>query len=238
MTPLLIATAFADSALSVGHYGAELWVSSATKTAVFGEIRGQSVSWLLVDITDQDGQLWQQHTTCTVELLDSTGNSRAALSPSFISSLPVLRYPIQTTDGYRADIGLEHVGYDPTYSLPTRADTPGVIDWDEDGNPGATITLNIPLLGNVELYIAQRAQMILTGQVLASGQVRGGLELPIMEQQTLGASVGFLDRSPPIRPLPEESGFAMLLLPEGSGCAAIKPTLCTAGVARTESCAR
>lgn len=238
MMSLLIATALAAPGPSVGRYGAELWVSSATKTPVIGEVRGQSVSWLLVEITDRDGQLWQQHTTCTVELLDATGSSRAALSPGFISSIPVRRYPIQTTSGYRADIGLEHVGYDPAYPLPTRADAPGVIDSDGDGNPGATVILEIPLLGSAEMYIAQRAQMTLTGQVLASGQIRGVLELPIMEQQTLGASVSILDRSPPIRPLPEDSGFAMLPLPDGAGCAAIKPTLCEAGVARTESCAR
>ena len=88
------------------------------------------------------------------------------------------------------------------------------------------------------MYIAQRAQITLTGQVLASGQVHGGLELPVMEQQTLGASVSLLNRSQPIRPLPEDSGFAMLQLPEGSDCAAIKPALCQAGVARAESCAR
>lgn len=100
------------------------------------------------------------------------------------------------------------------------------------------MTFGLPVLGNVEMYIAQRAQMTLTGRVLASGQVRGGLELPIMEQQTLGASVSLLNRAPPIRPVPEDSGFAMLLLPEGSSCAAIKPALCLAGVARAESCAR
>ncbi len=235
---ILLAAAALAATLPAGRYGAELWVASATKTPIIGEVRGQSVSWLLVEVTDRDGQLWQEHITCAIELLDAAGQTRAALAPGFISAIPVRSYPVQITDGYRADFGLEHIGYDPAWPLPERGDAPGVLDWDSDGHPGATVLLEIPLLGVAEIYIAQRARMTLTGEILPSGEVRGALQLPLLEQRTLGASVGLLDRSPPIRPLPQASGFAWRPRRAVAAGPAVTPALARGGTARTESCVR
>ena len=238
MILLFFGRAAADPNLPPGRYGMELWVTSATRTPVLGEIHGQSVSWLLIDIEDDGTRLWQEQRACAIELLDTFGGSRASFSPLFVSSLPTRRYPVSLTDGYRVDAGIEYIGYDPAYPLPSRGGEPGVVDWDRDGNPGATIHLKIPLLGVAEIYIAQHAQILLEGASPAAGRVSGSLSLPLFEQRTLGASTRVLDRSPPIRPILDKSGFSMAPLEADTECRTLLSDLCSTGAARAESCAR
>ena len=238
MIVLLTGLAAAEPTLQPGQYGIELWVTSATQTPILGEIKGQSVSWLLATVEEQDSELWQTHTTCAVELLDTFGQARASFSSSFVDALADKHYPLQTVDGYIADVGTDYIGYNPAWPLPTSASDPGVLDWDGDGHPGATISLSIPLVGTAEMYIVQRARMSLVGTIASPTRVSGGLLLPLFEQQTLGATARLLDRSPPVRPLPEQSGFSMAALPEGTDCSSVAAALCEAGVARAESCDR
>ena len=234
---LLTGLALAAPQLLPGQYGAELWVGSATGVPVIGEIRGESVSWLLIQIELVGDQLWQEHTTCAVELLDATGKTHARFAEGFVDSLAHHRYLLSATDGhYQANTGLEHLGYDPSWPLPNHPDDPGVIDSDGDGHPGVSVLLDIPLLGTEEIFIAQRAQMILTGTILSADRVVGGLELPVLDQRTLGATLRLLERSPPVRPLPEESGFSMVRLPEQTDCTTLKASLCALSVVRPESC--
>ena len=135
----------------------------------------------------------------------------------FIAALAKHNYPIQLEKdaqgwSYRADLGVERIGYRANGSddkLPTKVDDPAVFDWDEDGHPGATLKLSIPLLPSGELYVVQRGQSILTGRVVQPGKIEGGIEVRNFDQKVLDAWPGFLAKSPEIEPNPKESRFTL-----------------------------
>jgi hypothetical protein len=148
----------------------------------------------------------------------------------FIAALANHAYPIHLDKDaqgwrYRADLGLERIGYQRTIAdgrLPMQIDDPAVYDWDGDGHPGATLKLSVPLLPDGELYVVQRGHSILNGRITKPGNVDGSIEYKIFEQRVLGAWPGFLNQSPEIVPDPKESRFAITPLPPGSTCETVK----------------
>jgi hypothetical protein len=126
---------------------------------------------------------------------------------------------------YRADLGIERIGYHPGVGdakLPMAADDPAVYDWDDDGKPGATLKLSVPLLPDGELYVVQRGQSILNGRITEAGRIEGTIEVRSFEHRVLGAKPGFLNKSPEIRPDPSGSRFAITQVAAGSTCEALR----------------
>jgi hypothetical protein len=148
----------------------------------------------------------------------------------FIAALASHTYPIQIekqSQGwrYRADLGVERIGYRSTSTedkLPSKIDDPAVFDWDNDGHPGATLQLSIPLLPSGELYIVQRGQSILTGEIVEPGTVEGKIQVQSFEQRVLGARPSFLAKSPEIEPDPNESRFRLTPISPAATCAALR----------------
>jgi len=148
----------------------------------------------------------------------------------FIAALANHTYPIELEKDaqgwrYRADLGLELIGYknsagDPP--LPDRIDDPAVYDWDGDGHPGATLKLSVPLLPDGELYVVQRGHSILNGRITQPGYIEGAIEYRTFEQRVLGAWPSFLNRSPKIAPDAKESRFSISPLPPGSTCDSVR----------------
>ena len=150
----------------------------------------------------------------------------------FIAALAKHSYPIQVEkDGqgwrYRADLGIERIGYKQIageLNLPTKADDPAVYDWDDDGHPGATVKISVPLLPDGELYVVQRGQSILDGRITGRGRIDGSIEVRSFEHRVLGAWPGFLNRSPKIIPDSTESRFSIIPIPQGSTCETLRGT--------------
>ena len=120
---------------------------------------------------------------------------------------------------------MERIGYRATGTeekLPGSIDDPAVFDWDNDGHPGATLQLSIPLLPSGELYIVQRGQSILTGDILERGKVEGRIQVQSFAQRVLGARPSFLAKSPEIEPDANESRFRLTPVSDSTTCAALR----------------
>jgi hypothetical protein len=224
-------------ALTPGRYG--LYMKSATHAhlPVLGARPGASVAWLTVDVARDAAGGWQAvQTPCALEMVGAGDKADVRLSDGFIDALGTKRYRLDVaTDAtgtrVRADLGMDHVGYDPTRSPdgpPRRAGDPGVVDFESDGNPGATVIIDVPMLGEMEIYIAQAAHSSLHGAVRADGSVHGGVEGHALQQQTLGATNPLMRVSPRMSPDPAGSFFWMVPIPGDTGCDALASRMCTA----------
>ncbi len=219
-----------ESLFPAGTYRLEMRMVSHTRVPVFGNSRSASVSVSLVNVRREGSSLIQSHRVCDFRVDDGAKIIRLIFPEKFIASLAQPIYPVQLEkDGdawrYRADLGTEHVGYRPINGVdpvPTQADDPTVYDWDNDGHPGATLKLSVPLLPDGELYVVQRGQSILHGSILEHGRVEGSIEVRRFEQRVIGAWPAFLKQSPEITHDPEASRFSLTLIAPESTCESLR----------------
>jgi hypothetical protein len=145
----------------------------------------------------------------------------------WVTALPVKEYPLQieqVADGswsYKADLLPLRIGYDPKLTgdeLPQDMDSPGVIDWDGDGKPAATVYLDMNVLGKVEVYLVQAANTILEGRVVSADSIQGQMLTTELRQRTIGATNRLFVTNPVVKPYPPESTFSMVRVPLDSTC--------------------
>ena len=149
----------------------------------------------------------------------------------FIGSLARPVYPLELSKNshgweYRADLGLEHIGYRPNGNdgkVPTQTGDPEVFDWDGDNEPGATLVLTIPLFPDGELFVVQRGRSILEGRIVQPDHVEGKINVPVFEQKVLGAKPSFFNRTPEIVPDSDRSRFVLTRVAEGTNCDTVVP---------------
>jgi len=216
--------------LKPGAYKLEMIMASTTRVPFFGSSKSASKSISLVEIRRDGDGLVQNHRVCDFRVLEDSKMIKMIFPEKFIAALAKHSYPIQLEKkaagwSYRADLGIERIGYRPNGTeekLPTKIDDPEVYDWDGDGHPGATLQLSIPLLPTGELYVVQRGQSILTGRMVQPGKIEGHVEVRHFDQKVLGAWPGFLARSPEIEPDPKESRFTLSPIAADSTCEALR----------------
>ena len=211
-----------------GRYALSLHTVTRTRVPFLGWTSSETTSDVLVDIRDgDDGARWQRQEVCDVRISSRGASARIVVPDAFVASLPIKHIPIRLTphpDGtvaYRADLGVDEVGFDSARArgdVPRTVDDPAVIDSDRDGKPGATIRIEAPVLGRAELYVVQRGSMILTGTLLDEGGVAGTVTLGPVEQHTIAASNNLLVSSPRIEPVSEESWFRLTPVAATAGC--------------------
>jgi hypothetical protein len=225
-----LARAQREQVIPPGTYRLEMILASIARLPFFGTSKSASRSISLVEIRNGEGELIQSHRVCDFRVLDDSAMIKMIFSDRFVSALAKQSYPIQVEkDGqgwrYRADLGIERIGYKPISAesdLPTSINDPSVYDWDGDGNPGATLKISVPLLPDGELYVVQRGQSILNGRINRPGRIDGSIEVLTFEHRVLGAWPGFLNRSPEITPDPKESRFSIIPIPQGSSCETLR----------------
>lgn len=224
----------AAATLPPGRYGMELVVATFAQVPVLGQSRGSSVSLLLLDLTEgPDGRLRATQRVCAVEMRGAGERAQMRLSDGFLKAQGSKTWTVDLSEdgALVADLGVDHVGFKPSGKdspVPARATDPGVIDWDGDGRPGATILLRAPVLGDVELYVAQRAHVRLRGRAGADGRAAGAVEVLRFEQHTIGSSHRLFDTSPEMWPDPASSGFSLWPAPAGTTCAGLRAARCAA----------
>ncbi len=207
-----------------GTWALEVVVAAITRAPLFGETRSASRSTLLVRVT-RDGDGWvQRQTVCNTVLEGGTKLARTTLPDGWRAALPDRTYPVELTRAgdtwtWRADTGVQVVGYDPARGdLPARADEPHVVDADRDGKPGATVRVVVPGFGAAEVWVAQRGHSRLEGALVGPDRVEGRVVLLEQRQATLGASHPLFDFTPDTRPDPSRSTFAMWRVDGAAGC--------------------
>lgn len=220
MLNLLLPTALAAPPDLSGDWEIVLMVVNSAKIPVFGDTEVTTKTTLIAHI---DG-LTQRHTTCTVEPSSPLRMVTTTVPDSFVRHIPDKTYPITVTGAgdYLADFGPQHIAYDPALSgglPPDEADHPAVRDWEGDGKPGATIHLNAPVFGQVEVYIVQLAHTRLSGQITSPDAFSGALDILAMRQRSIGASPEIFASNPKVAPVPGASSFTMRRLPAGTTCA-------------------
>ena len=219
-----------EAMLQPGAYKLEMIMASITRVPFFGSSKSASKSVSLVEIKRDGANLIQSHKVCDFRVLEDSKFIKMIFPEKFIAALGQHSYPIQLERDdqgwrYRADLGIERIGYKPLgddAKLPEKIDDPNVFDWDGDGQPGATLKLSVPLLPEGELYVVQRGHSILTGRVVQPGKIEGSIEVLNFAQRVLGAKPGFLNASPEITPDPKESRFSLTQLPVGSSCETLR----------------
>ncbi|MEN0063665.1 MAG: hypothetical protein AAGA48_16050 [Myxococcota bacterium] len=212
----LVATAETAPSLNEGRYLMTLHAATQARVPVFGWTPSVTTSQVVVELSRTETGWVQRHEVCDVRVSGHAKRGRTEIPDAFVEALPVKRYAVKLTpsgEGWRydADLGIDHLGYDPslTAEVPRKPGDVGVIDGDSDGFPGVTVRLRVPLVGSADVYVVQRASMKLAGEVSSDGTVEGRIEVDDLYQRTLSASHWMFKGSPEIRPIPEDSWFSM-----------------------------
>jgi hypothetical protein len=209
-----------------GSWKLELRAANHVQMPVLGPNTVRSHQIMLVEIRGE-GQLIQSHSVCSLEVRSDHSFIETIIPDSWVAALPDKEYPLQIdpmADGgwsYKADLLPLRIGFDPAITddeLPLDLDAPGVIDWDGDGKPAATVYLDLHIFGKVEVYLVQAANTHLDGLVESSDSVRGQMLTPELRQRTIGATNRLFVTNPVVVPYPPESTFSMVRVPAGSTC--------------------
>lgn len=215
----------ADPPLREGPHALLIDVGTRSRVPVAGTTDVVTRSLLRVEVSRTATGWVQTQEVCAARVLSDT-RAQTVLPDAFIEAMPTQRYPVtltRTSSGWRwrADPGPSPIGYDPERtggSVPTEVDAPGVIDHEGDGHPGATVLLEVPVLGSVRLYIAQNSWIRYHGIVNERGRVTGKVEQVSTTQHTLGASAPLFDADPEITAVPEKSHFMQAPLASSRSC--------------------
>jgi hypothetical protein len=213
-----------------GTWRLDLEVQTQATMPVFGGTTVTTHQIMLATVTrGADGRQVQTHDTCDMYATASRAITEPALPRAFVDAIPDKSYPLEftaTADGWRVDMDFKplHIGYDPGPSagaLPQEIGDPGVIDWDHDGHPGATIRLAVPLFGDVAVYQVQRTHARIRGTILSADRIDGKVRLDEFVQRTIGASNRLFAQNPTLEALAEKSWFRQERVPTGTTCAAL-----------------
>ena len=190
-----------------GLYGLEVVMAGLINVPFLGEIQIMTRSLLAVEIESIDGQYWQSQHVCAVESYDSSRLSQTRIPAQFVSAIPPQRIPIHLNDDQISwDPNPVYMGFDGQSPLPVELTDPRATDTDQDGIPGVTVLLDIPLLGTVELYMVQSSDIAMNGSWGSDGG-RGQITVQHMAQETIGSSNMVFNRSNQLNPQPELSTF-------------------------------
>jgi hypothetical protein len=215
----------------IGRYAMELRVASTARLPLLPADRTTTVSLLLVELRQAAGKgvLMQRHQVCHV-IIEGSSAVRMEVPDAFVRAFSKREYPVvfdRVAGGwsYAADMGLDAIGFDPALTggeLPRGLSDPGVLDWDGDGEPGATVEMRVPAFGRVQLFIAQRSRLVLKSKATDERGIRGGVQIPMLEQRTLGARPALFGRTPRLSPDPARSAFQLVRVAPSTDCAGIR----------------
>jgi hypothetical protein len=232
MLHLMLMGVAAAGAPPPGDYGMVLKVATFSRVPVLGDKPGLSVSWLQVTVSeDPDGVPRARHRACAVDMHGAGDAAKVWVAPSFLEALGTKDYRLEPGPGggFAGDFGPDAVGWDPTAAsgrLPQNLSDRGVVDWDGDGQPGATVHIDVPIFGSVQMFLVQRSRTRIAGHWQDGGVARGAVHSDYIEQFTLDATNPLFRLRTHMRPDPARSGFVLVPVPPGTACAAIKAEIC------------
>lgn len=225
----LLSLAFAaDPPNVVGTWSLQITVGTKVVIPVIGGISNWTTTMALVTIRSGPSGLVQTQTVCSVTNGSKPELARTILPPSFVKALPVRVFPVsvtETKDGWRflADPGEMPVGFNPRATpIPTTLESPGILDFEGDGHPGATVQVEVPVIGlKGDVWVVQNGHTVMRAGQVSDDYIRGNASVILLEQHTLGATHPWLTSNPKVQQDPANSFFEMKRLPEGSGCSAL-----------------
>jgi len=193
-------------------YAIEMQVVTEAQVPVLGKRTIVTRSYSQVTFA-RDEQGWTQtFVPCAME----NDSGQVSFPPEFIRSIPPRTHRITWTDqSYRVDTGASFLGVKgPIEAVPFEPDHPAIVDADDDGHPGVTVHLTLPLFGRIRLYLAQVNHSVLTGQKRDDGSITGSVDMRRMETRTLAASIGLFAVNPEVTLVDGASRFSIVPDPE------------------------
>lgn len=189
-------------------YALELVMVTESQIPVAGKREIVTRSYAHIDFEQKDGVWVQNQKACAVVV----EGGRVTFPETFVGSIPAQSFPVSWVNGrYSVDPGPTFVGVDkPTDTLPEASDDPRVTDQDGDGKPGVTVYMNLPLFGQLEMYIVQAAHSVMAGTVDDKGVISGPVDVRRLDQHTIGASMKVFAKTLPTRVLPGRSTFRIV----------------------------
>jgi hypothetical protein len=215
----------------VGTWYLRIRTATDARVPIIGNTHIQSTTHLLVSIVNNDGVLYQTQRTCIVDSRPSRSITKTVLPKAFIDHLPVKTYPVFLAEkangawSYSADLQQQYVGYDGKKAngvIPEDDDDPSVFDWDEDGEPGASVLIDIPLFGHIRIYMVQTNHTLLNGQLLNDNRIEGHSEQLVLDQRTIGADNRLLTTSPKLSVGKGHDRFEMMRIEDDATCTDIR----------------
>ncbi len=224
---LLVSLAHAEPPNLEGTWALKTHSQSQAKLPILGKIKASSDTLALAEVRRVDGVLQQSHKACVVSVEGGSLVS-SRMPPAYSAHLPRRSYPLLLTaqgDGWSvtADWGQMTYGWSGKCAeMPAGPEDPCVADHDNDGHPGVTIQAKIPMFAWAEIYLAQTNHAALSGTVESADKMSGQLEIRTSTSSVLDASNRLFTRDPPVTtPVPAESYWTMMRLPEGATCDAV-----------------
>lgn len=187
-------------------------------------------TYALVKWTQDGDKVRYTEETCSV-LTDPVFGAEAIYTKAFIDAIDLRKRTAQLIgDGetrrfvagpYHQAFGVE-LANPMTDPLPKDPKDPAIRDSDKDGKPGNTVVIRHPMMGEGQVFIAQRSVARLEGRLLPDGQVRGVI-FTSPDMFKIDATKWWLKKDAPQRqhPSPKESPFVMVPVDDGMGCPAI-----------------
>ncbi len=190
-----------------GLYLLDTEIVTESRVPIFGRNLVNTQTTALVQIAEEEEGLQARQQTCRVVIEDAS-RATTRIPEAFIRALEPIVYSV-TVDGlgFQFEGELQRVGL-----------VDGEIqDTDRDGRPGATIWLDVPLFGQIDVYVTQETASVLRGTydgVVGTGVV----DVTTIRQQTLGASHPLFRISPRLSPVPGRSRFRIERIQEDTTC--------------------
>jgi hypothetical protein len=232
LLPLLLASTpvqagEAPGADLVGTWRFDVVVTTRAQVPILGEAVIETHKVMLATVRQgPDQALRQKHDACGMYARSNRRVAETCFPPGFIAAMHEQEYGLeveQDTRGLhlRATVAPVHLGWDPQAAggeMPQRADAPGVVDGDHDGQPGVTVHVRAPLFGQVSVYVVQHSVTALDGWRQDADTITGRARLATLDQRALGASNPLFATNVPLSPDDGRSWFSMRRVPEGTTC--------------------
>jgi hypothetical protein len=219
-----------DSPDITGTFHLRMRSETHAKVPVLGTAVISTITDVVATVQRENDQWVQRHSTCTVKTVTTRAIAKTILPDRFVRALGDKRYPVELRHDnagwhYTAHFTPQHIGYDAAMSdgvMPTDKHDPSIVDWDNDGKPGATVLLRIPIFGDIGIYMVQYNHSVLNGRIESADRVTGTMAMLGMNQRTIGADNRLFIANPSIVPAPEAQPFEMDRIPDGSTCADLR----------------
>ncbi len=222
-----------EAPVQPGLWGVRLELATNSRAPVIREVESTLYLWALAEV-GQDEQGWfQTHRVCEADIVGTSVLARTIIPQVYVEHMPRQRLRPQVSQEawrwtWNVNLDPMPIGYDYDASpdvLPASADHPAVYDWDEDGKPGATVLVDLPLFQPFEVYITQLSRLRLAGGIDDENHIQGRLYLDSLERHVIGASNRLFNRDVDTWPRPDASRFFMLRLPQGTPCDQVRGLL-------------
>jgi hypothetical protein len=224
------APASAQSALPdlSGVWAQKLVTSAVSDVSLIGEVVSQTIAINQVRIDQEGRELTVTATPCTVRLVSDQNMVKTHIPSTYVDAMePKTRQA--TLEGEDGEFYLDVPGHTsvlgarldgPDAKLPTEAGDPRVLDPDQDGHPGMTISISG--LIDSQLYMVQKSWNEMRGRVLPGDRIAGEVNWRT-KQVILDATSGMVGDSPDStqHPNAEQSYFRMTRVGEDSTCSEI-----------------